>query len=468
MSVRLFEDEFYHKEERCGFVVSEVMKHCWAADMLILEELKAICAGHGLKFFAAYGTLLGAIRHGGYIPWDDDIDIGMVRDDYIALTELLENSDKYNILNPYTRSWYDMNFSHVTNNNDICFKREYLKKWEGCPFLTGPDIYPYYYIPRDPAEEAYILALLERIDNAISLSKQSDALKERSGSFNAGNSINERLAMSLVELEKETGYTFNTDRPVQNQLEILYDQVCRITVREDADYLARYDEYTKDRSKKFPREYLENVIEVPFEHISIPVPAGYAAVLNARFGNSYLTPSVERGAHDYPYYRKQMGSIGNKLEQAILEAYSDKRIKKEYVPEGGDKRSLIYYTSVRDMIINSGRAIEKITEMLDSFGKIKDRYRIYWIQGEFPANEDLAFDEMMPDMMDEYEKLKEKAEAVAVSVYGESDLIDKIAEDAEIFIGDVSLISEEFEKKQKKVFIQDYDAGEDPLFERLS
>ena len=63
--------------------LEEIQKH----SVKILYALDEICRQEGIKYFLAYGTLLGAVRHNGFIPWDDDIDVQMPREDYDRFEE---------------------------------------------------------------------------------------------------------------------------------------------------------------------------------------------------------------------------------------------------------------------------------------------------------------------------------------------------------------------------------------------
>ncbi len=456
MSETRKQEEFYVREERDGFVVGEVMKRTWAAGLQALSDVKKFCEKHYLQFFAVYGTLLGTVRHAGFIPWDDDIDIGMVRDDYLSFLDWMdsEGMEGYQVFNPYTKPWYCMNFSHLVNGSDLSFSRDHLKKWHGCPFLVGPDIYPFYYLPRNPSEEKYILHMLERIDAAIALSRQSNAQTRATGGFELESRLSELLAKILVELEHETGWSFTTDRPLDNQLEILYDQVCSLTTREEADYLTRYDEYAKDRNRKYPKEWLENTIDLPFEGMEMPVPVVYDAVLKARFGDGYMIPVQERALHDYPFYKKQMLEVGNKIEEREKESclYEGKAIQE--LPSG--KKKVLYHTSVRDMLIYSDCAVDKIESVLDFFRTHKDQFYLYWMPGRFLSDDDMALDEMAPEMIDVYDALIKSADSEQLGIVDVSGKPENAVKICDLFYGDEGLASEMMRQIGKSVFIQDY------------
>ena len=63
----------------------------------VLMRIDTICRENGLKYALYAGTLLGAVRHGGFIPWDDDIDIVMKRDDYDKLATIIKENSQYNL-----------------------------------------------------------------------------------------------------------------------------------------------------------------------------------------------------------------------------------------------------------------------------------------------------------------------------------------------------------------------------------
>lgn len=96
----------FDEEEIDGYVVSSKVKKVWAVELNMLKIFDVLCRKHGLQYYACYGTLLGAVRHKGFIPWDDDIDVFMMRDDYMKLLQIAPNeiSEPYFFQNVYTDS----------------------------------------------------------------------------------------------------------------------------------------------------------------------------------------------------------------------------------------------------------------------------------------------------------------------------------------------------------------------------
>ena len=85
-----FPQEYFRAEVRDGFYVDGMLKRAWAEGIEVLNVIDEICSKHHITWYADNGTLLGAVRHGGYIPWDDDVDICMMRDDFMRFREIVE------------------------------------------------------------------------------------------------------------------------------------------------------------------------------------------------------------------------------------------------------------------------------------------------------------------------------------------------------------------------------------------
>ncbi len=290
-------ENFYEPEVRDGFYVPSEMKRYWATMLTVLEEVDRVCKKHGLKYFADYGTMMGAVRHGGFIPWDDDFDISMIREDYMTFLQIAEAElpEGYKVLSIYNNHKSHTFLGRVVNMGLISTEPEFLKANHNCPYATGIDIFPIDHFEYDEKINEYQKILITGFDE---MSARID--EDETDMNNLPEDIRERINY-LCEL---CNTKIEPQKPIKQQTLIFSDRLYSI-FKEDSPYLAHMYFWERYNKQVFPKEYFEKTVDVPFEYTTIPVPIYYDKILQHCYGPNYMTPVRTGGVHDFPLYSIQ-------------------------------------------------------------------------------------------------------------------------------------------------------------------
>ena len=287
-----FDPDFFCDETREGFFVSETMKHYWAAQLQVLSEIDRICRKHGCNWFADCGTLLGCVRHKGYIPWDDDIDIAMRRNDMDVFLKYAreELPEGYVVLDANDIEGYNLPFCRITNSKVINAGAKFLSTNHGCPFVAGVDIFPLDNIYHDQAKEEdrtkrgkYVYETF----TGILGKKYSDA----------------ELGKRIQKIEDENNTPLDCGKDLCRDLLILFDRIAAEANNEEASEIAVMYMWVSKGSRKYSSFYYEKYIELPFENTLLRAPENYHEVLTKTFGD-YRTVVRGSAIHTYPVYRE--------------------------------------------------------------------------------------------------------------------------------------------------------------------
>ncbi len=287
----VFSEDFFKGEIKEGFYVEEMMKRAWAAELEILYIIDDICQRHNITYFADWGTLLGAIRHKGFIPWDDDIDITMKREDHNRFIEIAKKElpERFVLLGPQTNGGGYKLGTLVGNTMHYITDKEYLDRFHGFPLGAGVDTFPLDGIP-DCAEER------EFVENAILIL-----------STMCGEEINNEKGYwdEVAKIEQLLNVTFDRDKDISLQMIQMADKIAGLYGTEECDYITAYATYLPDRKWFFKKEWYSEVVYMPFENMMIPVPKEYDKILKVMYGD-YMTPVRGTQDHDYPFYKEQL------------------------------------------------------------------------------------------------------------------------------------------------------------------
>lgn len=130
-----------------------ILKKIQKTELDILKDVIKVCEENDLRYFGLAGTGIGALRHSGFIPWDDDIDIGLIRSDYDKLISIIKNnySEKYTIVNGDEYNAYPLMTTRIVRNGTV-FVEETLKNIKDCPLGIFLDVYAFDNVAKDKTE----------------------------------------------------------------------------------------------------------------------------------------------------------------------------------------------------------------------------------------------------------------------------------------------------------------------------
>lgn len=291
------------KDIRYGFVVDQKRQQLWKVELELFEDFKRICKKYDLSYFLIGGAAIGAVRHKGFIPWDDDLDIGMPRSDFDKLIkvrdEFNENSFLEYGLNDSCTEFY--HFCRIRDKNSTGYIREQYKK----PGIHGVfiEIYPFDDVP----ESRKIRKLQWSLSRLFIQILYHRVYKE-----NIGNKT--KLIDSLLSFIS----TPNIYR--------LWYKICTVFNNKKFKMVdtVSIPNYSPSEVDFFFAEDIADTVEVPFESTTARVPIGNDRCLRKTYGDyMQLPPENQRGTHHNAAVFYDPTKKYDTYSMAFLENYFD-------------------------------------------------------------------------------------------------------------------------------------------------
>lgn len=249
----------------------------------ILDYFDAFCKKNDLKYWLDYGTLLGAIRHKGYIPWDDDIDIGMLREDYSKAEKLfnIQSNGKIVFKTPQNDKTYRYPFGKLIRTDTV------LDEYGNKGIRTGVyiDVFPY-----DNASN--------NVRNTEKMFKRRDVLgriRRLQLPMRDGLSMPKRVLFgclsSLMKMIPRNTVNRAIDRNAKK-----YEK--EETSSRVGSFTDTYTDVYTTKQLLVPKQLFQKLSVAEFEHKYYPVPTDYDCWLKCLYGD-YMTlpPMDKRVAH---------------------------------------------------------------------------------------------------------------------------------------------------------------------------
>ena len=332
----------------------------------LLEEFDKMCRENNITYFVDSGSVLGAIRHGGFIPWDDDVDVLMTYDNWKKFVELMKN-------NPIDNT----KFVCIENNpNHTLYTGKLFNK------MSTKVYYSYSLLDSTYGYHLDIMILDEYIDNKY-LRKIHNGIFYLYGQLLNPNELRfNRNISSLVYISNFLMKIFGRKQ---------YLAFLRKLIFKNKNHKSKYYNYRWQKQMKFKKDIFEKQLYVPFDNITVPIPIKYEEYLETSYGESwFITPlpkdrmPSKRVFNLYvPYNLYQddyMSFIDKNLVNKAYRKLKMMKMKKCNSIKKSDKEraTLKYY---RDKLeITKSIDLNKIKEYYNNneYGKIKEYLNNYY------------------------------------------------------------------------------------------
>ena len=290
------DDSYLEDEIRDGFYIPSMTKRTWAMELTVLDLIDSICSKHNITYFADWGTYLGAIRHKGFVPWDDDLDICMHRNELnkflaVAKEELPEG---YSIMSFHNNDYSWKFIYNIVPNDHMCFTPEYLKSHYSFPYIVAIDIF-----------------IIDNISDDDSI--------EQSRNEQVKRLLNEADKISLSE---------QSEPDKLNKMRALYDEAEKLLQREnehDTERVVQKVPWGVYHNRTYDKSDFINAVRVPFEMTSVPVPLCFNKILSSKYGN-FMNIVYGGGGHNYPYYIGQKKALKEDFDYPVTYKFSESEL----------------------------------------------------------------------------------------------------------------------------------------------
>lgn len=370
-----FTDSYFEDEVRDGFYVPSLMKRAWAAQLEVLDGIQKVCRKYNIQYFAEWGTLLGAVRHGGMIPWDDDFDICMKSEDYNRFIAVADELPNGSFVTDYrSRETTDNMVARVENSNLVVVSKDTLENYHGFPYIAGIDIFRLDPLPANREEEEQFRQLSLGIGGVIGMIDEAEDEKQALEQ--------DEVKRYIGKIEKICGVTIDKEKPVKTQLYyLLMEFLPSVYAEKETGELTNLPVWSDDPNYRLPKECFEEGVMLPFENTEIMVPAGYEELLQKKYGIGYMNPVRTWDSHEYPYFKK-------------LEKYLEKNTYLEYYEYEFSREEIEKVNKAREEERNHrGESLqEKVKGFLPLFHEAHENLKTLVFEGNAEAVSELMGD----------------------------------------------------------------------------